>query len=232
MIFDVYCDESSPDALTSKSPNVKYMLIGSLWLPFNKRHELKEALLKIREKHSTWGEIKWSKVSQSKIEFYKDLIDLFWLYNDDLRFRAIVVNQELIQSKLMDDDAELGFYKFYYQLIHHWIQDNNEYNIFCDVKVNRDRNRIKVLERCLSRTNLSSTIKGVQSLPSKEVVLIQYCDFLLGLAGAKLNKTLNVNSAKNKLVLHLEQKLGHTIQPTYRTENKFNIFKIRLQGGW
>ena len=89
-----------------------------------------------------------------------------------------------------------------------------------------------LLKQCLSNANISSTIKDVQALPSKQVVLIQLSDLFLGMASARMNTTLHEGSAKSELVQYLEQKLNRTIGPTYRAEHKFNIFQINLQGGW
>jgi hypothetical protein len=41
MKFEVYCDESNPDAITSKKEHSKYLLIGSLWLPAENREAIK-----------------------------------------------------------------------------------------------------------------------------------------------------------------------------------------------
>lgn len=232
MKFEVYCDEAYPDVLTSSHPRARYLTIGSLWLPADTRDEIKERIGALRERHQTWGEIKWTKVSPNRREFYFELIDLFIAYKDNLRFRCIAVDRTQVNPDLHENDGELGFYKFYYQLLHHWILDCNEYRIFCDAKSNRDPKRIPVLARCLSRANLSSQIEDIQSLPSREVVLIQLCDLLLGAASTRINATLHEGTVKAELVHRLESALGRRLEPTYKTEEKFNLFKIRLNGGW
>ncbi len=233
MKFEVYCDEAMPDLFTSKKPGGRYLMIGSLWLPAPLREEIKGKIRSLRETHNTWGEIKWSKVSSSRLKFYLSLVDLFASYELNMRFRCIAVDHAQINMSLHDNDSELGFYKFYYQLLHHWILDFNEYNIFCDIKTNRDPERLKVLKRCLKYTNLSSTIKDIQSLPSRQVVLIQLCDLLLGAASSRINSTLKDGSAKSELVRHLEKRLGvDTLAPTPKGTEKFNIFRIQINGGW
>jgi len=233
MRFEVYCDESQPDLFFSKHPRLRFLLIGSLWLPEDLRHELKEKVKAIRQKHNTWGEIKWSKVSPDRLSFFLDLIDLFASYDLDVRFRCIAVDHAQVNMALHEYDSELGFYKFYYQLVHHWILDFNEYQIFCDIKTNRDSKRLHTLQQCLSYASLSSCISSIQSLPSRQVALIQMCDLLLGAAGSRLNNTLSPGSAKETVVKRLESCLGISkLGPTDLSEKKFNIFQIRLQGGW
>lgn len=232
MKFEVYCDEANPDVLTSDHPRARHLMIGSLWLPAALRGEIKARIIALRERHQAWGEIKWSKVSPNRLDFYVELIDLFVSYGDNLRFRCIAVDHTQLNLALHENDGELGFYKFYYQLLHHWILDFNEYRIFCDVKSNRDPKRLPVLARCLTRANLSSGIESIQSLHSNEVVLIQLCDLLLGAANSRINATQRDSTAKVVVVQRLESALGRSLAPTHKNEEKFNIFKIRLQGGW
>jgi hypothetical protein len=38
--------------------------------------------------------------------------------------------------------------------------------------------------------------------------------------------------AKNNIINKIEQNLGRKIKPTYLDEKKFNLFNIKLNGGW
>jgi len=232
MDFDVYCDENHPELFTSQKPSVDFLMIGSLWLQAELRDEIKKRIWILREQHKIWGEIKWSKVNRSALPFYKSLVDLFESYGAQVRFRCIAVNHNEFDKNWHKNDNELGFYKFYYQVIHHWIYSFNNYRIYCDVKINRDLTRLDTLKRCLNNQNINASISNVQALPSKQVVLIQLSDLFLGMASSRLNNTLREGSAKEDLVEYLEQKLGRVLAPTSQAEYKFNIFKIRLQGGW
>lgn len=232
MDFEVYCDENFPDLFTSQHPKARYMMIGSLWLPSGLRDEAKEKIKLLQKKHNTFVEIKWTKVSPSRKEYYFDLADLFFSFASDMRFRCIAIDRESYNAAANNGDDELGFYKFYYQVLHHWILDHNSYRIYCDMKTNRDRSRLPILQRCLAYSNRTAEVQQLQALPSKEVVLIQLCDLLLGAASSRINNTLTADSAKSQLVEHIESRLSRRLAPTPRCEQKFNIFKINLQGGW
>jgi Protein of unknown function (DUF3800) len=233
MNFEVYCDEAHPDLLTSKKSTAQYLLIGSLWLPADFRESIKERVKELRQKHNVWGEIKWSKVSPSKLEFYLELLDVFFSHGLDLRFRCIVVEASKINMALHDNDHELGFYKFYYQLLKHWILEHNSYRFILDVKTNRDPKRHATLKKVLVNSNIFAEVKDLQALPSSQVVLIQLTDFLLGAASARLNQTIKEGSVSEVVLKRLESHLNmHQLQPTAKSEHKFNIFKIRLEGGW
>lgn len=233
MKFEVYCDESRPDLFASSASSAAFMVIGSLWLAGDDRGEFKNAIHNLRDAHRVGGEFKWQKVSPSRLRFYEELIEWFFSTGDRLRFRCIAVERaklDLIQYH--QSNQELGFYKFYYQLLHHWIMDFNEYAVFCDAKKNRDPARLHMLQRCLGYANLSSTVAAVQAIRSEESVLIQLADVLTGMAAARLNGVLRDGGSKQHLAhlaeSHLRQSIGHTP----RTERKFNVFVIDLRGGW
>lgn len=232
MNFDVYCDEAKPDALSTTSTIPSFLVIGSLWMQRGERDRLKTAIHNLRDKYFIGGEFKWQKVSPSKIEFYNDIIALFFSEGNLLRYRCIVVDQSKVNPSLHQNDHELGFYKFYYQLLHQWINEENEYSFFCDYKLNRDMTRLNVLKRCLENANMFACVKRVQAIESKESVLIQLTDLLTGATSAKVNNSIKSSSAKKQIIDIIESKLGHPIIATHRGEQKYNVFKIGLEGGW
>jgi len=231
MKFEIYCDECRPELFTSKEKIVPYLSIGGIWIPAEYRQKLKTEIMELRGKYKIWGEFKWNKVSRNALNFYKSLIDLFF-NKEYIRFKTILVDSNKVDFiRFHNNDAELGFYKFYYQLIHHWIYDFNQYRIFVDQKTNRLPDRLKVLSEVLKCSNLSSEIISIQALPSREVNLIQLSDLLTGLVNSYFNKSVK-SEVKKELFKQIENKIGHKIQPTGKNEEKFNIFKIQLQGGW
>jgi hypothetical protein len=233
MKFEVYCDEALPDLFTSKKPRAQYLMIGAVWLPASIRAEAKEKIAALRETHNVHGELKWRKISPSSLNFYEEIIDLFFAYGSDLRFRCIAVDHtKTDMATFHDGDGELGFYKFYYQLLHHWILDFNEYRVFCDLKTSRSPTRLAELRRVLTNANLSAEILDVQPLPSGQLVLMQLCDILLGAASSRLNGDGPASPAKRAIVERIETRLGRKLGPTWKSEEKFNVFKINLQGGW
>jgi hypothetical protein len=243
MEFEVYCDESRPELFTSQAVDKnQFLMIGSLWLPQELRRDIKTRIKMLREKHHAWGKIKWRKISPSKQDFYVDLVDLFMNYGLDLRFRCSAIAADKVHRHWHNGDNGLGFYKFYYQMLHHWILDFNQYAIFCDTQTHRKLKHLAGLHQCLSQANLKhlaglhqcltqanliSNIKQVQALPSREMVLIQLTDFLLGMAGARLNNSIQKGGAKDNIIQRLE---GHLhiaqLKPTGLSEKKFNIFQV------
>lgn len=230
MDFKVYCDESGLEALTRKEAHL-YTAIGGIWMPADFRKAFKENVSQIKLRHNIHGELKWHKISPAFADVYVDLLRYFF-NTPELRFRVIVIESKIIDNYgFNNSDAELGFYKFYYQLLHHWIFDFNKYDIFLDNKVNRNKGRLKELKKVLEVSNLTSCVNMVQALPSDQSVGIQLADVLTGLVAAKFNNQTSSQTKKHLTEL-AEAELKRSILPTPKWEEKFNVFKINLQGGW
>ena len=223
MNMEIYCDNAFPDLFTSNNPRADYLMIGSLWLPADLREEVKDCIKAVRRRHDTWGEIKWNKISRSRIGFYFDLIDLFMSYDEDeLHFRGIAVNREQMKHDPNHVRTELGIYRFYHEMIHHWTNSQNTYRVFCET----DNRCIHRFKRVLLGARITTDI---QALPSKEVALIQLTDLLLGAASSRANGTLNGGTAKEDVVKALEQRLGIVLGPTTVGNNKFNLVISNFQ---
>jgi hypothetical protein len=231
MDFEVYCDESGLEALTNKKAHL-YTAIGGIWINASDRNRLKNDLSAVKSKHKINGEFKWNKVSPAYELFYKEVIDYFFA-SDYIRFRVILIEADKTDDiRFHKGDKELEFYKFYYQLLHHWIFDFNSYNIFVDLKKNRNKGRLNELCKILNNANLSSVIHQVQGLPSEQSLGIQLADLLTGLVAAKFNKEVT-GTAKTNLIQHVERfHLKKEIAHTPKCEEKMNVFVINLSGGW
>lgn len=230
MNFEIYCDESGLEALTRKDAHL-FIAIGGIWMPSDYRTEFKKNIYAIKNKYNVHGELKWNKVSPAFLDLYKDVLAYFFK-TKKLRFRVILVEAKNVDNiEFHNNDNELSFYKFYYQLLHHWIFDLNIYDIFLDNKENRDKSRLKKLKEVLDYSNLTSEVRQVQALPSEQSFGIQLADIFTGIVSSKFNKN-TTSKAKLELVAFAESKLGHELKPTPKWEEKLNVFRINLKGGW
>jgi hypothetical protein len=230
MKIEIYCDESRPELLTGNQPSSsQFSLLGSLWIPADNREIIKQNIKALRSEHGVWGELKWTKVTNAKLAFYKALVDMFF-DQANLSFRAIAINSSNLDIKLHhNNDPELGYFKFYYQLLSHRLSAGDEYSIFLDHRKNRLPNRLHKLKLVLSRSKPQATVNNLQAIPSRESDLLQLCDILLGLTQSRLNSSNRGSVAKKELLSLAESRLGHVIQPTHVSESKFNVFQIRLE---
>ncbi len=226
--IDIYCDESCVEALFDKSSH-KYVIIGGISIPKDERERIKKLLKVIKEKYGLRGEMKWNKISPSSVQMYEELIDL--VFNEkSIRYRAICIDSSSVDNNYFNEGSgELGFYKFYYQMLYHWLEEEQTYNIFVDHKINRNPHRVNILGQCL-KAKSRAEIKNCQAISSKESLLIQLADVLTGAVAAAFNKETKSN-AKVAIKERIECAIGHQIFHTPLKEQKFNIFNIKLSGG-
>ena len=85
------------------------MVIGSLWLESQHRDKFKAEIHELRERYKVGGEYKWQKVSPSRLDFYKSLVDWFVDKQDALRFRCIAIDHKKVDLlRFHDSDQELA----------------------------------------------------------------------------------------------------------------------------
>lgn len=225
--YTVYCDESRH----TKAPTNLYMTIGGLWVPTSQKKALTAELRELLKTVGLGSEIKWSKTSRLKLDAYKAVIDFF--HTKPINFRAIVIDQQKLDYAChKEDDDELGFYTFYYEMLIKWLQQPVTYNILLDFKKNRGYGHTDTLKKCLNhKVPLGGHISGVHCINSAETPLAQLADLLVGATAASWCG-LRADSPKAELAAHIAQGVGmnslrvSSLSPAFR---KINIFKIALQ---
>lgn len=229
MELEIYCDESGIEALSDKNAH-PYVVIGSIWIPAYYRTEMKRRLKELQYHFQVHGEFKWNKVSPRYLPFYQEIVNYFFS-TPRIRYRGIIIDaQQIDHTQFNEGSAEMGFYKFYYQLLRPWLMEGSEYRIFVDYKVNSNKHRIQELNGFLARSNPKTTVLQTQALPSQESLGIQLADVMTGIVFARYNAK-TTSPAKTALIVQTEQLLGKPIQATRRYGGKFNIFDIHLQNG-
>jgi hypothetical protein len=114
-VLHIFCDES-------RQSKDRYMVLGGIIIPKENIPAFNATMANYRARYNMHSELKWSKVKQQKIEEYKGFIDYFIALSNTnkIHFKSIVVDNHLVNHKKYNSgDKELGFYKFYYQLILH-----------------------------------------------------------------------------------------------------------------
>ena len=227
MKYVVYCDESRHDGCADN----KYMTIGSLWMPRDQRDSLSREFRDLCRANGLRSEVKWHKVSSKYLEAYKKAVDFFFQHQE-LKFRCIVVDQSKFDpDKFHGGDRELGFYKFYYELLIKWIEASNEYLFLLDFQRNKDSNRYSVLRRALD-----NSLKGKAWLTDLTVIdshltpFAQLVDLLTGSVAAEWCGQCRAGNAKQKLIGHISDLRGSqlTTASSGPAICKFNIFQIQL----
>ncbi|MDD4149657.1 MAG: DUF3800 domain-containing protein [Bacteroidales bacterium] len=218
--FNFYCDESTH----LLSDNEPYMIIAYVSCAYNQLDQHKAHLKMLKAKHKIKGELKWSNVSDSKYSYYAEVIDYF--FATDLNFRAVIVDK----SKIDEDRKEFTFndfyYRMYYQLLHHKINLEYNYNIYLDIK---DTISYKKLEKLKEILKWNASIRNFQFIKSYESSFMQLTDLIMGAINYELrgkNTVISKMKIIDKIKSHCNFSLNKTTPKYY---DKFNLFFIDLK---
>lgn len=235
-LISIYCDESCH--LQNDNENV--MTIGAVYCPTSKKEEVFQRIADLKDKHKlipkhkrnpkdnrAYYEMKWNKVSNAKLDFYKDVIDYFFA-DDDISFRVIVVpDKSKLDYEAFGYTHDTFYYKMYFSMLKAILSPEYGHNIFIDIKDTRSREKVQKLEEVLRNDKYDfskSIIKKVQQVRSHEVELIQLSDLLTG-AVSYINRGLHSNRAKNELIELIRKRSNYSLlKSTLLKEKKFNIF--------
>ena len=235
-IVNIYCDESCH--LQSDGESV--MAIGAVYCPAAKKKEICERLFELKEKHDlipkhkknekdnrAYYELKWNKVSKSKLEYYKDVINYFF-DDDDLHFRSLIVaNKAKIEYEKFNHTHDTFYYKMYFGMLKAILNPDLAHYIYIDIKDTRSKEKVHKLEQVLRNDKYDyakEIIKQVQQVRSHEVELIQLADLLIG-AMAYINRGKSESKPKNELIELIKHRSKYSLtKSTLLRESKFNIF--------
>lgn len=224
-IYNIYCDESCH----LENDRQPIMVLGAVWCPLEKSHEISVGLREIKRKHNLPAkfEIKWTKVSPAKQDFYMEVLDYF-LDNDDLHFRALVIpDKTKLRHELYKQTHDTFYYKMFFNLLKVIIEPKDCYRIYFDIKDTNSAERLAKLHEILCNSAYdfdARVIERLQTVRSHEVELIQLVDLLTGII-SYVNRKLDSNKAKISLIQRLQQRSGYTLKKTtLLKENKVNIF--------
>lgn len=228
--FNVYCDESCH----LENDGQKAMVLGAVWCPDEKRHEIAVRLREIKARHKLGRgfELKWTKVGQTKLDFYRDCIDYFF-DDDDLRFRAVIVpDKSLLNHAQHGHDHDTWYYKMYFTLLKTIFAPGNHYRVYIDIKDTLGHEKVCKLHDVLCNNSYDFSrqmIERVQRVHSHEVELLQITDLLSG-ALSYHHRQLGQSEAKLALIRRIQERSHYSLnQSTLLREDKFNM--LVWQGG-
>jgi hypothetical protein len=224
-IFNIYCDESCH----LENDHQQVMVLGAIWCPLEKAHQIAKDLRNLKIEHGLTGnfEIKWTKVSPGKQDFYLDLMDYFF-NNADLHFRALIVEDKIkINHELYGQDHDTWYFKMYFDMLKVIFDPLAAYRIYLDIKDTRSTMKVAKLHDVLCNNMYDferQILQRVQTVRSNEVEQLQLADLLIG-AISYANRRLTSNSAKVSLLERMRKSTGYSLTKTnlYR-ENKVNLF--------
>ena len=178
------------------------MALGALIT--NEPHEVLEMeLSKVKARYHLSSEVKWTKMpTQGKfLDGYKALVESFVTL--PIRYKVFIIDtvkHPLAHDVYSKNNDELGFYKYFYQLLYIGIMKRDprpNYHIYLDPKSKMDEGSVATLERCINGRavvdefpdmwNSSCCIIEELHRPS---ACLQLTDLLTGMIAAKWNRTI------------------------------------------
>jgi hypothetical protein len=225
-IFNIYCDESCH----LEHDGQKAMILGSVWCLQEKAREISVRLREIKAHHGlrTDFEIKWTKVSPAKRQFYLDVLDYFF-DDDDLHFRGLIIpDKSRLQHSSFGQTHDDWYYKMYFDLLKVILSPEERYRIYLDLKDTNGPAKIAKLHEVLSNNLYDFSreiVERLQLVRSHEVPILQLADLLTG-AVSYANRELAGSEAKQALVARMRARSHYSLmRTTLLRENKVNLFR-------
>jgi hypothetical protein len=208
MLLDIYVDESC------KQDHEMMVIGGNAVKTINVPYIL-ERFRGVREKHNTWGEVKWQKVSKTKLGFYTDFVDQFFRLAqlELIRFHCLYVDTNQFKHK---GDREETYNKLMYQLLLHKFGrkygSEHQIHVYIDSDfTSQDPETMRpMLNAVLIRYRIrTAPFRRLAYVKSHDTDLVQVTDLIVGAVGARKNNHHKQDgAAPHKVALgqHIAQK--------------------------
>jgi hypothetical protein len=228
--YSIYIDESCH----LQNDGCEVMCIGYTKLPYDLYLNIKSAIKTIKLNHKAPTEIKWNKLSYSRINLYKDLIDFF--FDSEIDFRCVLIKNKsrLDHDQFNQGDPNNFYYKTVYLLLNKGQNPviDHQYDVKLDIKDTRGRDRLKKIKEVFNNQfKGASPFISFQHIHSHESELLQLTDLFIGAITYKsrLKELKGVQSnVKLEIIKYLEDKSGYQLdEGTEPWETKFNIFDFQ-----
>lgn len=231
-MYNIYCDESCH----LENDNQKSMVLGGIWCPHDKVKNITKEINLIKEKYGVtkFTELKWTKISPSKVKMYEEIVNYFF-DNQNLHFRCVVIpDKSQLDHITFNQTHDDWYYKMYFNMLKSILIPTEEYNIYLDIKDTQSAHKVQRLRDYLGNTvydvNINK-IKKVQNIRSHESALIQLSDILIGAVGYN-SRGLNGSSSKIEIMNLIRSRSGYTWKRnTLYREDKFNMLIWDCQKG-
>ncbi|QTH59844.1 DUF3800 domain-containing protein [Corynebacterium hindlerae] len=227
--LNIYCDESTH----LPGDGMPFMVLGAIACPTEKTKEAASRLRDLRRKHDlpSYFEIKWNKISPSKLDFYLDVIDYFF-DDDDLGFRCVIAPKAELDHQRFRQTHDDWYYKMMFLLIRNVIPSSGRAFIYLDKKDTRGAGKVAKLKEVISNSMYDfdrRIVQRIQIVESHHVGLLQLSDLLLGCVNYASRAQLD-SEAKTRVLHRVQERSGLKLtQTTLLTETKFNVFRWNPQ---
>ncbi len=223
--YNIYCDESCH----LENDGQKAMVLGAIKCPKDQRLRISKEIKAIKQRHNlpTDFEIKWTKVSNTKLSFYLELINYFFSA-PELSFRALVIpNKTKLNHNAFGHSHDEFYYKMYFLLLNTMLENSNHYNVYLDIKDTQGSHKVEKLHEVLANANYDfdrNMIQKIQQVHSHEAEHLQLADLLIGALGY-LHRDLQDSPSKIAIIERIKELSGLSLRKnSLVSAKKFNLF--------
>ncbi|RLA80405.1 MAG: DUF3800 domain-containing protein [Epsilonproteobacteria bacterium] len=223
--YNIYCDESCH--LENDGHNA--MVLGAIKCSKEQRQRISKEIkaIKVRHKLPSNFEIKWTKVSKTKLSFYLELINYFF-NTPELTFRGLIVpDKSKLNHSQFNNTHDDFYYKMYFLLLNQMLENHNKYNVYIDIKDTQGSQKVEKLQDVLASANYDfnrEMIQKIQQVHSHEVEHLQLADLIIGALGY-INRELDTSTSKLEIIERIKKLSGLSLtKNTLLSAKKFNLF--------
>lgn len=227
----IYCDESV------EKGHYYSDFYGGVLIASEDLYKVQKELEKCKSDLNFNSEVKWVKVTENYLEKYKTLIDVFFdfIQSGQVKLRILFRQSAINAANLSDYNKQHGYFLLYYQFIKHafglrYANIPHSMPIFLRIyfdelpdsrlKSELFKNHIWALQSLsiFTETNIKIRRRDIGEVDSKDHVLLQCFDIVLGAMAFRLNNLHKTKApetgkrgkrtiAKEKLYKHIHSRI-------------------------
>ncbi len=233
-ICEVYIDESS------QTKN-RYLILGGIIFVGPERDSIFKKLTDARLPELPKGEMKWGKVSRSKLAAYKRVVDAFWdgELSEGVHFHSLVVDSSKFDHKKFNNGSrEIGFSKEVFQIAHKFSRIyKGLFHVYLDErKTNQKPEDLRQIlnNKCKKRGDSREwPFRRCHFRDSSICPALQLVDLFIGAIGFHMNGHINATDAspaKVELARHIIARANvKNVVTGTAIKGKFTIWQRQLQ---
>ena len=197
--YYIYCDESI------KKGNFYSNFYGGALIDSEDYGLVKEVLESKREHLIKTSELKWQKINHHNYKSYIDAIDTFFdfIQANTIKIRIMFTDNRFIKPDLKNEHFDNEFLLLYYQFLKHTFglkylssREENHLEIFLDMIPDKEEKKQKFINYIFGiqylpdfiEANIKIRTQQISEVDSKNHIIMQYLDVVLGAVATKLNK--------------------------------------------
>lgn len=227
--YYIYCDESI------KKGEYYSNFYGGAMINSDDYNLIKEVLERKRDNILKTSELKWQKINHHNHKAYIDAVDTLFdfIQSDKIKIRIMFTNNRFINNSLTKEQIDNEYFLLYYQFLKHAFgfrffssKFTHNLEVFLDSIPDKKEKRESFIEhllklqklRIFNDSNIKIRRQQISEVDSKQHIIMQFLDVVLGAIAFKLNKRNTLKNpstnkrgkrtiAKDKVYKHISKRI-------------------------